>query len=43
MDRPHQGGSFARHVEGQIVGIAFGLVWAPLYKHEWRGRQQHNK
>ena len=39
-DKPCQSDSFARHVEEQIVAIAFGSVWAPLYKHDRRGQQQ---
>ena len=40
MDKPRQSDSFAGHVEGQIAGIAFGSVGAPLYNHERRGRKQ---
>ena len=37
MDRPRQGDSSARNMEGQIIGIACGSVG-----HERRGRtQQH--
>ena len=40
MDKPCQSDSIAGYVEGQIAGIAFGLVGAPLYKHERRDQKQ---
>ena len=43
MDNPRQSDSFARRVEGQIVGIAFGSVGTPLCKHERRGCQQQQQ